>query len=135
MSRENVETVRRAVDLFNRREISVEYLDPDVEWIEDQRYPGAQTYHGRDGVQRSIEKWWDAWSAVTMQVKDFVDAGDLVVYWGVSEARGQDSDVTVSAPFGAVWEFRDGMVVRVQVLGGRDQALEAAGLADERDPA
>src|SRR6476469_1101214 len=133
MSQANVETVRRAVEAFNRREIWFEYLDPTVEWIEDPRYPDAQTYRGRDGVQRSIEKWWDAWAEITMQLDEVLDAGDRSVYWGISEARGHDSDLTVSGPFGAVWDFRNGLVVRVQVLGGRQEALEAAGLAGDQE--
>jgi hypothetical protein len=59
-----------------------------------------------------------------------VDADDRVVIWGVSEARGHDPDVTVSAPSGGVWELRGSMVVRVQVLGGREEALQAAGLSE-----
>jgi len=135
MSQENLETVRSAVEAFNRREMLVEYLDPEVEWIEDPRYPDAQTYHGRDGVQRSIEKWWDTWAELTMEIEDLLDAGDKVVYWGTTEARGHDSELTLSAPFGSVWEFRDGLAVKVQVLEGRAQALEAAGLAADQEPA
>jgi ketosteroid isomerase-like protein len=128
MSQENVEIVRRAIEAFNRREMLVEYLDPEVEWIEDPRYPDAQTYRGREGVERSIEKWWETWTSVALRVQEIVDADDRVVFWGVTEARGHDSEITVSAPFGGVWELRDGLVVRVQVLAGREEALEAAGL-------
>jgi ketosteroid isomerase-like protein len=129
MSQENVDVVRRAIEAFNRREMWLEDLDPEVEWIEDPRYPDAQTYRGRDGVERSIEKWWETWASVAIRVEEIIDADDRVVIWGVTEARGHDSDVTVSAPFGGVWELRGGMVVRVRVLGGREEALEAAGLS------
>ena len=130
MSKGNVEVVRRAVDALNRRKMWLDYVDPEVEWIEDPRYPDAQTYRGREGVERSIEKWWDTWASLVMQVEEMVDVEDRVVFWGITEARGHDSDVTVRAPFGGVWEFRDGLVVRVHVLGGRDEALEGAGLRD-----
>jgi len=130
MSQENVEVVRRMVEAFNRREVPLEFLDPEVEWIEDPRYPDAQTYRGPEGVERSIRKWWETWASQTMRVEGMVDADDLVAFWGVVDARGTDSEVTVSAPFGGVWEFRDGLIVRVHVLAGRDEALEAAGLRD-----
>ena len=130
MSQENVEIVRRAIEAFNRREMWLEYLDHEVEWIEDPRYPDAQTYRGRDGVERSIAKWWETWASVALRVEGIMDADDRVVFWGVTEARGHDSDVRVSAPFGGVWKLRGGMVVRVQVLGGREEALEAAGLRE-----
>jgi hypothetical protein len=53
--------------------------------------------------------------------------GDRVVVAGRVEPRGHDSDVAVEAPFGGVYEFRDGKVIRVRVLGSREEALEAAG--------
>jgi ketosteroid isomerase-like protein len=129
MSQENVEIVRRAVQAFNRHEIELEFFHPEVEWIENPRFPGAKTYRGRDGVKRSVEDWWDTW-ALVMRVEEIVDAGDRVAFWGVTKARGHNSDVTVSGPFGGVWEFRDGMAVRVHVLGGREEALEAVGLSE-----
>jgi ketosteroid isomerase-like protein len=130
MSQENLEVVRRAVDALNGREMWLDYLDPEVEWIEDSRYPDAQTYRGPEGVERSIRKWWETWASQTLRVDGMVDADDLVVLWGVVEARGTDSEVPISAPFGGVWEFRDGLVVRVHVLAGRDEALEVAGLSE-----
>jgi ketosteroid isomerase-like protein len=130
MSQENVEIVRRAVDAFNRRDIAamVSNFAGDAEWIEDQRYPGAETFQGPDGVERSIRKWWDAWAEITMDLDETMDLGDRVVLAGRVNARGHDSEVTVEAAFGGVYEFRAGRVVRVQILGSRAEALAAAGL-------
>jgi ketosteroid isomerase-like protein len=132
MSQENVQVVRRGIDGFNRRDIAaiLRDFDPDAEWVEDQRYPGAETFRGPAGVERSIRKWWDAWGEIAMEVDETVDLGDLVVLAGRVRARGHNSDVTVEAPFGGVYEFREGKVVRVQVLGSRDEALEAVGLRE-----
>jgi ketosteroid isomerase-like protein len=128
VSQENVEVVRRAVEAFNRRELLLDDLDPEVEWIEDQRFPGAETFHGPAGVERSVRKWWEAWSELTMHLVEVIDLGDRVVVAGRTQARGHGSDVSVTAEFGGVYEFRRGKVVRVQVLGGRAEALEAAGV-------
>jgi SnoaL-like domain len=89
MSEENVDTVRGAIEALNRREMRLDYLDPEVEWVEDPRYPDAQTYRGHDGVQHSIEKWWDTWASLTLRVEELVDAGNQVVFWGVTEAPGK----------------------------------------------
>jgi len=130
MSQENVEIVRRAVDCFNRRDMAAVLadFDQDAEWVEDQRYPGAETFRGPSGVERSIRKWWDAWGEIAMDLEETIDLGERVVLAGNVRARGHDSDVTVDAPFGGVYEFRAGKVIRVQILGSRDEALEAAGL-------
>ena len=132
MSQENVEIVRRGVDAFNRRDLAaiIRDFDQDGEWVEDHRYPGAGTFRGPSGVEQSIRKWWDAWGEIRMDLDETIDLGDRVVLAGRVRARGHDSDVTVEAPFGGVYEFRERKVVRVQVLGSRDEALEAAGLSE-----
>jgi hypothetical protein len=79
-------------------------------------------------VERSIRKWWDAWAEITMDLDETMDLGDRVVLAGRVNARGHDSEVTVEAAFGGVYEFRAGRVVRVQILGSRAEALAAAGL-------
>jgi hypothetical protein len=64
-----------------------------------------------------------------LQVEEVLDPGGRIVFLGGHGSSRQDPEVTVSAPFGGVWEFRGGLVVRVRVLGSREDALEAAGLA------
>jgi ketosteroid isomerase-like protein len=132
MSQESLEIVRRGVDSFNRRDLATLLgdFDEDIEWAEDPRYPGADTFHGPSGVERSIRKWWDAFGEITMQVDEMIDLGDRVVLAGRVHARGHDSDVSVEGPFGGVYEFRAGKVVRVQVLASREEALEAARLSE-----
>jgi ketosteroid isomerase-like protein len=134
MSQENVEVVWRATEAFNRRELLLDDLDPEVEWVEDQRFPGAESFHGPAGVERSVKKWWDAWSEITMELTEVIDLGDRVVIAGRSHARGHGSDVSVTAQFGGIYEFRGGKVVRVQIFGGRAEALEAAGLETKKVP-
>lgn len=122
-----MELARRQFEAFNRRELSLDDYDPEVEWVEDQRYPGADTFHGPAGVERSLKKWWDAWSELTTQLVEVIDLGDRVVVTGHTHARGHGREVSVTAEFGAVMEFRRRKIVRVQVLGSRAEALEAAG--------
>ena len=132
MSQENVEIVRQGADAFNRRDIAaiLRDFDHDAEWVEDQRYPGAEAFSGPSGVERSIRKWWDAWGEIAMDIDETIDMGDRVVLAGRVRARGHDSDVTVEAPFGGVYEFRAGKVIRVQILASRAEAVEAVGLSE-----
>jgi ketosteroid isomerase-like protein len=132
MSQDNVDLVHRAAGAFNRRDLAAVAgdFDPEAEWLEDQRYPGAGAFHGLDGVARSIDKWWDAWAEIRMDIDQTIDLDDSVVVIGRAHARGHDSDVTVEAPFAGIFEFRAGKVTRVRMLGGRTEALEALGLSD-----
>ena len=132
MSQDNVDLVIRAAGAFNRRDLAAvaDDFDPDAEWLEDQRYPGAGAFHGLEGVARSIDKWWDAWADIRMDIDETIDLDDSVVVIGRAHARGHDSDVTVEAPFAGIFEFRAGKVVRVRMLSGRTEALAALGLAE-----
>jgi ketosteroid isomerase-like protein len=129
MSQENVEVVRRAIDAFNRREIRLDWLDPEVEWIEDPRYPGAETFHGSAGVERSVRKWWDAWE-IEVRPQEFIDLGDRVVVLGHGHYRGGGSDVPLTAEFASVDDLRDGKIVRAEWLQTRAEAFRAVGLSE-----
>ena len=131
MSRENVEVVRRGIEAFNRRDMAAIRADahPQIEWVEDPRYPGAQTFHGPDGVEQSVRKWWDAWM-IELEPEDFIDLGDRIVVTGHGHYRGHGSDVVLTAEFATVYEIRDHKVVRAEVLDSRQAALEAAGLRE-----
>jgi ketosteroid isomerase-like protein len=131
VTQENVDVVRRGIAAFNQRDLPalLTDFDRDVEWVEDQRYPGAETFRGRSGVERSLGKWWDAFREIAAQIDGTIDLGDRVVLYGRVRARGHDIDVEVEAPFGGLCEFRRGKVVRVQTFGSRAEAVEAVGLA------
>ena len=129
MSRENVEMARRAIEGVNRRELRLDWAHPDIEWIEDPRYPGAETFRGPEGVERSLRKWWDAWD-IEADPEEFIDLGEQVVVVGHNRFRGHGSDLTLAAEFATVFEFRDGKVARARVLGTRQEAFEAVGLRE-----
>jgi uncharacterized protein len=131
MSQENVEIVRRGIEAFNRRDVAAirSNVHPQVKWIEDPRYPGAQTFHGPDGVEQSVRQWWEAWE-IELEPEDFLDLGDRVVVTGHGHYRGHGSDVTLTAEFASVYEVRDGRIARVDVLESRQAALEAVGLRE-----
>ena len=131
MSEENVEIVRRGIEAFNRRDMAAIRADahPQVEWVEDPRYPGAQTFQGPDGVEQSVRKWWDAWM-IELEPEDFIDLGDRVVVTGHGHYRGHGSDVTLTAEFAGVYEIRENKIVRAEVVESRQAALEAVRLRE-----
>jgi type IV secretory pathway VirB9-like protein len=72
--------------------------------------------------ERSSESWrWDP--------EEFIDAGDKVVAVFRSHAKGRASAVEVERLDGAVSTLSDGKCVPLDCYRSRDQALEAAGLA------
>jgi ketosteroid isomerase-like protein len=123
MSQENVELVRRLLDMFARRDHEgvFEFYDPDIEWDSiawkstavDTGVGGtaglAGVYRGPEGVRTYWRRWLEAWKDLEFEVEHVLDAGDEVV---------------------AVFTIRGGKVVRWRIYPDQQSALEAAGLRE-----
>jgi ketosteroid isomerase-like protein len=59
VSEENVETIRRVYEAYavGDYDSALSYFDPEVEFSQPADEPGADTYHGRDGVVKAMTKW------------------------------------------------------------------------------
>jgi ketosteroid isomerase-like protein len=136
MSRENVEIVRRSVELFDGRNLAegiealdgLEVMDPDVELDLSRNIFNPDVYRGHAGIQRwgrMVEEVWDNFQGTT---EELIDMGDKVVVAVKMGGKGKESGVEVQMRIYSIWTVRDSKVV--QVVGGyrdRSEALEAAG--------
>jgi ketosteroid isomerase-like protein len=140
MSRENVELVRRLLDMFAKRdhEAVFAFYDPDIEWdataapdfgaVDDL----SGIYRGHEGVRTYWRRWLQAWENIEFELQDVVDAGDEVVALICNQRQwGRHSGlVTEMPPYGLVFTIRDGKVVRWRSYPSQESALEAAGLRE-----
>jgi ketosteroid isomerase-like protein len=138
MSQENVELVRRLLDMFAKRdhEAVFAFYDPDIEWdataapdfgaVDDL----SGIYRGHEGVRTYWRRWLQAWENIEFELQDVVDAGDEVVALICNQRQwGRHSGlVTEMPPYGLVFTIRDGKVVRWRSYPSQESALEAAGL-------
>ena len=134
MSREDVETVRRAVEPFNRRDIPtfLELLHPDVEWIPIMAVLESRVYRGHDGVRRWLEDLAADWELFEIFPDEFHDLGDRVLTFGRWRARGRASGVELeNQPAAWLHEVKDGKIVRMRTYTDRAEALQAAGLSEQ----
>ena len=134
MSKENVETYKRAVAAFNRRDIEavLEELDPGVEWhpLFQVLLGGEVTvYRGHEGYREFVR---DNSSGVELHVEysEVRDLGDQVIAIGHLRARGKESGAETESPVGYVVEFKNGKAIRVREYLDPKEALEAAGLEE-----
>ena len=76
------------------------------------------------------------WESFHGELEELIDAGDKVVSAVMMRGKGKGSGVDVEMRVFQVWTVRDSQVVRL--VGGyrdRSEALEAAGLSEQRDDA
>jgi ketosteroid isomerase-like protein len=130
MSEENVEIVRRAVAAFNARdrERVLSMCDPEIEFrsaIEQKTYRGFDEVVGyREEVAAVMEDFH-------FEDSRFLDAGrDRVVHLYRMVGRGAGSGVPVSREVGALWQLRDGKLLKGEIYLDQRQAFEAAGLPE-----
>jgi ketosteroid isomerase-like protein len=128
---EQVAMIRRFGEAFNRRDFDsvVDDLDPEVELQEWPVAPGAQTYHGHDGVRRAMANWFESWEWMRVEILELLEADDRVLVTAHQRAQGRGSKVEVEIKSFNVYTFRKGKVARIELYTERAPALEAAGLA------
>jgi ketosteroid isomerase-like protein len=138
VSQENVEIVRRVYDAVARADSAsvLSAYDPDVEMA----FTGSplallmerSVYRGHEGLRDLFrERREEAWGTIEDDCEELIDAGEGHVVTVVStRGRGRRSDVPVALTHAAVWTIRDGKIVRVDWLGSREEALQAAGVAE-----
>jgi ketosteroid isomerase-like protein len=132
---ENVEIVRRWVEAFNQRDVDavIDTLDPEIELHEWPTAPGAQTYHGQEGVRQAVDSWFEAWEWMRVEIEDIVDLDDRVLITQYQRAKGRGSAAEVDIRTFNVYGFREGKVCRIELFTERDPALAAAGLTPDFD--
>jgi ketosteroid isomerase-like protein len=132
MSRENVEVVRRTYEAFDRREMYLDSWDAEAEWRP--AMAGAvegKAYRGHSELRHYLDELFESFSEVRAEDREFRDLDDdrvLVLYR--LRVMGRDSDVAVDQPGAALYEVRDGKIIRASSFLSQAEALEAAGLAE-----
>jgi ketosteroid isomerase-like protein len=131
MSEENIEIVRqlyRAMDARDRAAFA-ELADPDAEWVPDRRV-GEGPVRGRDSIIQFFTDRAAAFDEISTDVEQLWESGDRVLVFvrvrGLGEASGAAFDIRIAH----LWTVRDGVVVRGEGYGDREEALEAAGLSE-----
>ena len=131
MSQENVEIVRAAIDAFNRGDVDTAFKDviPDFEYDQTRAVGIDRGVFDLEQFQSLLATFTDSWESFTIGADELIDAGDDVVMPFTNVARGRDG-IEVQARGVWVWTIRDGSIVRACLYQERQEALEAAGLAE-----
>jgi ketosteroid isomerase-like protein len=132
MSQENVDLLRRAYELLDRRDFAagLQHVAPDFELDLSSLYPDAPILRGIDELLR----WMYAgpWGgSVHLEAERFfdVDPERVLVFVRVT-ATGEGSGVPVELVDAHELTVRDGVIVRCKVHADRNAALQALGMSE-----
>jgi ketosteroid isomerase-like protein len=130
MSRENVAAAERIYEARNRGDVDAVLAEchPDVEWQPHLATLGGQPIRGHDGVRAYMASLQQDWEHFRHEPKRFFDAGDTVVAFLDTFARGRGSGVDVLVPVAHVLTFERGKCLGYVSYHDRAEALRVAGL-------
>ena len=133
MSQENVEASRQVWARFLADDIpgTLAFLDDEIEVHDVPGLPDARVYHGHQGWLDQIAKFREAFSEMTYEPLEFIDAGahkvvDVIRVRGVAKIGGIEGELTVAQ----VDTWRQGKIVVIQYFLSKADALEAAVLSE-----
>ena len=134
MSQDNVEHVRRcyAVPYGGEEWLALvdEFVAADCE-VADRTLPEvAAGLKGPTALRAAAAYMTDAFEDVNYEAEDVLDLDDQVAVRVRGSGRGKGSGVHIGGTLGHLFTFHAGKVVRLEVYGTWDEALEAAGLRE-----
>jgi ketosteroid isomerase-like protein len=107
---------------------ALEFIDPEIEWIEPTEMPGSATYHGRDGVRKSMTKFVGAWTDYSVDHPELIEAGDRLLVHAHMKGKGRTSGAPAELHQWQVYTFRDGKVIRAEMYLDEEEARRVVGL-------
>jgi uncharacterized protein len=135
MSGQNVETVRRLYEAWNRDdpEAALVVVHPDVELHNPTDvFLGTQSlYRGHGGLREFWKAAKEPWESFKSHIERTLEKGDTVVTLVRFEAVGKESGAKVGLSFANVWELRGGLITKFGAYNSVEQALEVAGFSEQ----
>jgi ketosteroid isomerase-like protein len=132
MSEENVELVRRALQAFDRRDLTslLAVLDEDCEVVPIRDWPDPAV-RGAEAAYHVLVQALDALEPFRTADTEFIDAGvDKVLLQYRTDVTGKGSGATVEFRLWCVVTVRKGRLLRAEWFSDRGEALAAAGLRE-----
>jgi ketosteroid isomerase-like protein len=128
VSQENLERVREGFAAHNRGDLDalVEFYDPDA--VFETLLLG--THRGNEAIRLIYEENQKTMAGYDVVPVELIDAGDKVLAVVKMVGSGTSSNISMDEGFAFVFTLRDGRCVREQAFRNREEALDAAGLAE-----
>jgi hypothetical protein len=138
MSEENVEVVRRLMDIMRERasERIADFWEPDGDYYPVRKFPESRPCHGPDEIRSFMAEYESAWQNYEFIVKDAQPVGDDRVFLhGYIRAEGRESGAALEGDIYQCFWLRHGRLFRQEDHLTKRGAMRALGLGDDPDDA
>lgn len=118
MSQQDAETLRRAMEAYNRGDwdAALAEMHPEIEWHAPAIVPDQGVYRGHEGVRRFWSEWEETFAGFRIEIEDVIDQGDHVVSVIRPVGTGTASGIPMEGgTLAQIAEFRDGKVARIRM--------------------
>jgi ketosteroid isomerase-like protein len=100
---------------------------PDLTYVEDPSWPGADSYRGRETVKVAWNAYLEVFGSAKMELERIVEAGGEVVALVRVTGSSKGADVPFDHLWGYVCRVRDGKLSYLRAYWDPEEALAAAG--------
>ncbi len=129
MTLNKVELTKALMEAVERRDIDAfaALTTADFEW-----FPvfaarvGGDVYRGRDGIEAFLTELDETWEEFRPIPAEYRDLGECVLALGRLRTRGRASGAPSDAPWGGVYDFRDGSISRIRTYLDHGEATQTA---------
>lgn len=106
----------------------LEILDPKVEWIQNEGFPGGGRFVGAEAVYEGVfNRLVDEWEGWQAEVGRWLDAGESIVALGAYRGTFRKTGKSMRAAFAHVYWLDRGRVVRFEQYADTARVAEACG--------
>jgi len=132
MSQKNLDTMRAAIDAFNRRdgEGFDAHLAEDAKIVPVRSALEGTVYRGSDAATQYCIAVDASWENLVWEVEEMRDDESWVLALGRIRGRGRGSGAVIDARGAWLARFQDGLVTHFRTYPDRAEALRAVGLEE-----
>jgi ketosteroid isomerase-like protein len=115
----NIEVVKELYRAFREQDYNafLSITTEDIEWIQNEGFPGGATYKGASAViERVFKANNDKWEGFAYHIEDILDAGNSVIVIGKYSGRNRISGKSMSAAAAHIYDLREEKVCRFRMF-------------------
>jgi ketosteroid isomerase-like protein/ribosomal protein L32 len=124
----NLEVVKSFYEALKEenRDLILNLLAPDVEWIQNEGFPGGGRHAGAETVLNEVfaalAAEWKSWQA---EVGRWLDAGESIIALGAYRGTHRRTGRSMTAAFAHVYWLRDSQIVRFEQYADTAEVVAA----------